>query len=190
MLPPNAFSGSGNVRRWRPEDLLRPQSAPYLHAQSRTQPECPRPEPHRPPDFSRRGPDAWVGESCLRCELWMRCLLDELIGPRGPSRSGQTSHLGVLQGAGPTAEQTGLGRSPWPRRVLLPFSHQKDHLFPTPSLQQLVPQAPAKQEPAREPESQRQGAVLKVEAGGARQALRRCPWSHETEIQMRLRSTG
>ena len=110
--------------------------------------------------------------------------LDKLVGRRvGPELVGSL-HLGVLQGAGPHCRADGAG-SPSPRRVLPPSSHQKDHSPPAAR----VPQAPAKERPAQEPGSERQGAVLKV--GGwreARQALRRCPLEPRPEIQMKLRA--
>ena len=100
--------------------------------------------------------------------------LDELISRGVRPEVVRSLHLGVLQGAGPHCGADGAG-SPSPQRILLPVSHQKDHLFPYSSPPAArVPQAPAKEGPAQEPEIERQGPVLKVGGWrGARQALRR-----------------
>lgn len=128
--------------------------------------------PHCPP-HSRRGPGAWwaspaSGASC-GCGASGRA-----HRPRGPSRSDRKSSSWCTPGRrAPLRSRWGWEPIAW--RVLLPFSHQQDHLFPYSSPPAArVPQAPAKEGPAQEPEIEKQGPVLKVGGwSGARQALRR-----------------
>ena len=124
-------------RRWR----VRPEAT--FKAPVRSLPPCPvqnsagLPPPRSPtvPPTHAEG-RALGGRVLPQVRAVDAVPLDELIG-RGvrPEVVGRL-HLGVLQGAGPHCGADGAG-SPSPRRVLLPFSHQKDHLVPHPPLQQL-----------------------------------------------------
>lgn len=149
---------------------------------------APAPEPHRP-SHSRRGPGAWwaspaSGASC-GCGASGRA-----HRPRGPSRSGRTSSSWCTPGRrAPLRSRRGWEPiAPESPPSLFPPEGPLSSPPAPPAAR--VPQAPAKQGPAREPESERQGAVLKV--GGWRGRDRPCgdaPWSRDRDSD-EAQSTG
>lgn len=56
----------------RPGVILRVYCVPHLHTKPGTQPNS-LPGPRSPPLLTQRA-GRLLGESCRRCELWMRCL--------------------------------------------------------------------------------------------------------------------
>lgn len=77
-----------------------------------------------------------MGESCLRCELWMRCLWTSSSAEGSVQKWSDVFILVYSRAQGPTAEQTGLGAH-GPGESSFPFPTRRTTYFPTPSLQQL-----------------------------------------------------
>lgn len=77
-----------------------------------------------------------VGESCLRCELWMRCLWTSSSAEGSVQKWSEVFILVYSRAQGPTAEQMGLGAHR-PRESSFPSPTRRTTYFPTPPLQQL-----------------------------------------------------